>query len=391
MEADAYDCGFSFIGIRLYIFIKERTNLQMNKENKSQDLRTRDEALNEIKLDAKLYHEYCQWQERFRDEFLEFMMGVRGVKMTYDPFFKHIFNPETHPERLSEFLSLIVGKPLKVKRELPKEHSRITEKGSLMIMDILVEFENGEMGNVEIQKIGYLFPGERATCYSSDMVMRQYERVKSERGKDFAYSDLKNVYTIIFMEESSKEFKNYPNEFIHRGEVTFDTGLGINMLQKYFYLPLDIFFSIMDNKDDKNALSELEAWLYFVGSDKPEDIEKIIRIYPKFTKMYEEIHRFRKNPKEAVGMFSDALRIMDENTVKLMIEQQKEELRAQAELIEKNKVEIAEKQAEIKDKEAEIKDKEAEIKDKEAEIVEKDLIIARQAEEIEKYRKMIGA
>ena len=181
MEADAYDCGFSFIGIRLYIFIKERTNLQMNKENKSQDLRTRDEALNEIKLDAKLYHEYCQWPEKFRDEFLEFMMGVRGVKMTYDPFFKHIFNPETHPERLSEFLSLIVGKPLKVKRELPKEHSRITEKGSLMIMDILVEFENGEMGNVEIQKIGYLFPGERATCYSSDMVMRQYERVKSER------------------------------------------------------------------------------------------------------------------------------------------------------------------------------------------------------------------
>ena len=76
-------------------------------------------------------------------------------------------------------------------------------------------------------------------------------------------------------------------------------------------------------------------------------------------------------------MFSDALRIMDENTVKLMIEQQKEELRAQAELIEKNKVEIAEKQAEIKDKEAEI--------------VEKDLIIAKQAEEIEKYRKMIGA
>lgn len=62
------------------------------------------------------------------------------------------FNPEVHPERLSEFLSLIVGKSLKVKRELPKEHSRITEKGSLMIMDILVEFENGEMGNVEIQK-----------------------------------------------------------------------------------------------------------------------------------------------------------------------------------------------------------------------------------------------
>ena len=90
----------------------------MKKEHKIQELRTRDEALQEIKTRPELYKEYCQWPEQFRNEFLEFMMGVRGVKMTYDPFFKHIFNPEVYPERLSELLSLIVGKPLKVKREL---------------------------------------------------------------------------------------------------------------------------------------------------------------------------------------------------------------------------------------------------------------------------------
>lgn len=334
----------------------------MKKEHKMQELRTRDEALQEIKTRPELYKEYCQWPEQFRNEFLEFMMGVRGVKMTYDPFFKHIFNPEVYPERLSELLSLIVGKPLKVKRELPKEHSRITEKGSLMIMDILVEFENGEMGNVEIQKIGYLFPGQRATCYSSDMVMRQYERVKSEKGEKFVYSDLKNVYTIIFMEDSSKEFKECPDDYIHRGSVSFDTGLKMNMLQEYYYLPIDIFRNIMDNISDKGALSELEAWIYFIGSDRPEDMEKIIHAYPKFAKMYEEINRFRKDPKEAVGMFSEALRIMDENTVKLMIEQQKEEIKSQNEMIQQ---------------------KDMELKDKDAKI-------AKQKEEIEKYRKMLN-
>ena len=333
----------------------------MKRENKLQMLRTRDEALEEIKIRPELYKEYCQWPEQFRNKFLEFMMGVRGVKMTYDPFFKHIFNPEVYPERLSDLLSLIVGKPLKVKRELPKEHSRITEKGSLMIMDILVEFENGEMGNVEIQKIGYLFPGQRATCYSSDMVMRQYERVKSEKGDKFAYSDLKNVYTIIFMEESSNEFKECPDDYIHRGSVTFDTGLQMKMLQEYYYLPIDIFRSIMDNISDKGALSELEAWIYFIGSDRPEDMEKIIRTYPKFAKMYEEINRFRKDPKEAVGMFSEALRIMDENTVKLMIEQQKEEIKAQAEIIQQKDAELAR-------------------------VIEEN---ARQKEELEKYRKML--
>ena len=332
----------------------------MNNKRLLTELRTRDEALAEIKTDIELYKEYCKWPEKFRNEFLEFMMGVRGAKMTYDPFFKHIFNPEVHPERLSELLSLIVGKPLKVKRELPKEHSRITEKGSLMVMDILVEFENGEMGNVEIQKIGYLFPGERATCYSSDMVMRQYERVKSERGEHFVYSDLKNVYTIIFMEQSSGEFKKYPEDYIHRGEWKFDTGIEMNMLQKYFYLPIDIFLSIMDNKIDRGTLSELEAWIYFIGSDKPNDMEKIIRAYPKFAKMYEEINIFRKNPKEAVGMFSEALRILDENTVKLMIEQQKEEI------------------AKV----------EAELADKNAELADKNMQIEKLVKELEKYRKM---
>lgn len=169
------------------------------------------------------------------------------------------------------------------------------------------------------------------------------------------------------MEQSSGAFKKYPEDYIHRGEWKFDTGLEMNMLQKYFYLPIDIFLSIMDNKIDEGALSELEAWIYFIGSDKPNDMEKIIRAYPKFAKMYEEINIFRKNPKEAVGMFSEALRILDENTVKLMIEQQKEEI------------------AKV---EAELADKNAELADKNAELADKNMQIEKLIKELEKYRKM---
>ncbi len=91
--------------------------------------------------------------------------------MTYDPFFKKIFHAEIYPERLSKFLSEIPGHPLEVKRMLPNERQRITDMGALMIMDVLVEFATGELADVEIQKIGYLFPGQRASCYSSDTVM----------------------------------------------------------------------------------------------------------------------------------------------------------------------------------------------------------------------------
>ncbi len=73
--------------------------------------------------------------------------------------------------------------PIIVKK-IPNEHQRITDVGSLMIMDVLVEFETGELADVEIQKIGYRFPGQRASRYSSDMVMRQYERVKGIKGRE---------------------------------------------------------------------------------------------------------------------------------------------------------------------------------------------------------------
>ena len=170
--------------------------------------------------------------------------------MTYDPFFKFIFDVETHPERLSDFISHIVGRKLKVKRALPREHRRISEKGSLLIMDILAETENGELVDVEIQKIGYHFPGQRAACYSADMVMRQYEREKNRRGENFTYKDMKKVYTIVLIEESNKEFKKYPDNYIHRGVWKFDTGLKLELLQEFYFIPLDIFLAIQDNKEE---------------------------------------------------------------------------------------------------------------------------------------------
>ena len=43
------------------------------------------------------------------------------------------------------------------------------------------------VANVEVQKVGYLFPGQRSACYSADLLLRQYKRVKSEKKKSFSY------------------------------------------------------------------------------------------------------------------------------------------------------------------------------------------------------------
>ena len=60
-------------------------------------------------------------------------------------------------------------------------------------MDIVVKTESGAIVNVEMQRIGYYFPGERSSCYTSDLIMRQYSAVRAKKGLDFSYSDLKPV------------------------------------------------------------------------------------------------------------------------------------------------------------------------------------------------------
>jgi hypothetical protein len=63
---------------------------------------------------------------------------------------------------------------------------RIADETSLLITDIVVELEDGSIANVEMQKIGYLFPGQRCACYSADLLLRQYKRVRGERKRSSA-------------------------------------------------------------------------------------------------------------------------------------------------------------------------------------------------------------
>lgn len=70
---------------------------------------------------------------------------------------------------------------MKIRQVIPSDGTRIADEQSLVIMDIVVELMDGSLANVEIQRIGYLFPGERCACYSADLLLRQYKSVKSRK------------------------------------------------------------------------------------------------------------------------------------------------------------------------------------------------------------------
>lgn len=307
-------------------------------------IRTRAEVLAEIRNQPKLSGKFRNWKKEQQEEFLDCVTGAKGVKILYDAFFKEIMNPETMPERMEQFLSLILGENVKIKCVLPTDNSRIADESSLLIMDILIEFEDGSLANLEAQKVGYMFPGQRISCYSADLLLRQYKRVRGERGEAFCYKDIKKVYTLVLYEKSSKEFHQFPNEYLHWIRPASNTGIKLEWLQEQVLIPLDIFRLNLQNKGINN---ELDAWLTFLSVDEPEIMEQLIKQYPWFKPMYQQIYEICRNTERVMELYSEELKILDKNTVQLMIDEMQDEIDGQKKILVEKEEQLSEKEERI--------------------------------------------
>ena len=294
-------------------------------------LRDREEILGEIHNTWKYQQTFIKWTEEQQNNFLDICTGVQAPNMCYDAFFKEAVNPEYAPERLSDFLSEIIGQKVKVVDVLPNDSIRITLENTLLITDIVVELEDGSFVNVEMQKIGYKFPGERAACYIADLLLRQYKRVRGE-GKDVNYKDIKPVYLIVIFEKSPQEFKAEVRDdlgnvkkqeaYIHHVKPESDTGIELNLLNNFCFIALDMFEKKMHNKPIE---TKLEAWLRFFSSQEPEKVCELIREYPEFKPMYEDVYKLCVDMGRVMNVFSEELYVLDQNTMKLMIDEMQEE------------------------------------------------------------------
>ncbi|MDD3254077.1 MAG: PD-(D/E)XK nuclease family transposase [Lachnospiraceae bacterium] len=312
----------------------------LEEKNMPQKIETEEDLIRILKAEG-LMDEFQRLSEAMQKDLVDFCTGQKGLNIRSDPMFKTVLDPQVHTKRLEEFLSLCLKRPLKILKVIPNESKRLTEDSSLLVMDMLVQLEDGELVDVEIQRIGYMFPGERVSCYLSDLLMRQYAQIKEQRKQEekrFSYKEIKKVYCIVLIENSVRVFHHLSDQYLHRGKMVFDTGLDLDMPQECLMIPLDIFMENHQNIDNK-----LDAWLYFIASDKLEDIRKVIKAYPEFRELYEEIFQFRYHVKELIGMYSEALSILDANTVQYMVEQQQEELERQAEELKRQAQELEDK------------------------------------------------
>ena len=124
------------------------------------------EVLQEIAASPEMTGAFRSLTPSRRQEFLDFCCGNRGVRVLYDSYFKYVFDPDVEAAALSRMISVLIGLDVKLVQILPNE-SHLGADYTLVIMDIIVEASDGSIVNVEVQKIGYNFPGECASTNGS--------------------------------------------------------------------------------------------------------------------------------------------------------------------------------------------------------------------------------
>ena len=298
------------------------------------------------------------WADRFND----YISRKKTLPLLYDPFFKKLFNGDEHRQRLSRLVSSIIGQEVTVIDILPSESSSFED--SFIIMDMIVRLSDGSIANIEVQKIASLFPGERLSCYSADAIMRQYHRLSSSTStvrynddisqdsdsistlwhKTFSYKDMKNVHTIVLFENSNSNLINSDNPelYFHVGTTTFNTHINFPLLQKYHMISLDTFRKyrysdiIKGNIDIKKCDYDEDVYekpltdqmlrgrLAFLSLFVTETVDEAIaiqNIFPELSEIFDEMNEYLARPEEVLGMFSEALRILNHNTAVLMVDE----------------------------------------------------------------------
>lgn len=146
---------------------------------------------------------------------------------------------------------------------------------------------------------------------------------------------------------------------------------------------VDIF-----KKHVQNGIStKLDAWLAFLSMDDADTVIRLIKEYPEFRPMYEQLYDMCRNVERVMGMFSEELKILDKNTVSYMIDElqdENDELRArnieQTDRIEGLTEQVEEQTEQLEEQAGQIKEQAGQIEDLTRRIKELESLILKSAQ-----------
>ncbi len=120
--------------------------------NEKYSLKNEEDIARLYKDNPVAYNHFCSMNTSWRKRMTDYMLGKKTLPITYDPFFKLIFNPDLFPNRLAGLISSILSKNVTIEKILPSEEVTI-DGGAMLIMDIVIRLSDGSLANVETQKI----------------------------------------------------------------------------------------------------------------------------------------------------------------------------------------------------------------------------------------------
>ena len=136
------------------------------------------------------------------------------------------------------------------------------------------------------------------------------------------------------------------------------------------WLPLISLNVFSENKYPMDKNNRVTAWLSLLATRNVDDLTEILAVYPWLEAIYQDMASYLHKPEEVLTMFSDALKILDHNTVQYMID---------------------EMQNTIDDQKAQLNDAHSQLADKDSQLADKDSLINDQAAEIAALKKQLAA
>ena len=101
-------------------------------------------------------------------------------------------------------------------------------------------------------------------------------------------------------------------------------------------------------------MEKVTAWLSLLATRNVDDLTEILAVYPWLEAIYQDMASYLHKPEEVLTMFSDALKILDLNTVQYMIDEMQN-------TIDDQKAQLSDKDSQLAGKDSQINDPATEI------------------------------
>ena len=177
------------------------------------------------------------------------------LKLKSDIVFKAFFSRKENEYFLKNFLEVILGDKLEIKKVLHDVRlEQLAKEQKYGILDLGVELANGKFVNVEIQLRNFNNIEERTTFYAS-------KKITEQLGNGTNYEDLKPVIIIAILDYS---FIDLPDYFTETIRVSANhRNYELNNTVKYYYIELNKF-----RNQNPDMSIPLNQWLAFLDMER---------------------------------------------------------------------------------------------------------------------------